>query len=126
MDSGQTGEKVLTRCTGWGVKPRPWQAPCEHWGDESRLLDGGGWGSISDLLGDLSALSSYEDALAEAVYEELEYLVTQKESLLGSPGGCLLCPPGSFGCHHPLAVCLLSIFIPNACPTLTEAAPIKW
>ncbi|XP_045021218.1 antigen WC1.1 [Bubalus bubalis] len=31
------------------------------------------------------ALSSYEDALAEAVYEELDYLVTQKESLLGSP-----------------------------------------
>ncbi|XP_059743237.1 antigen WC1.1 isoform X2 [Bos taurus] len=32
------------------------------------------------------ALSSYEDALAEAVYEELDYLVTQKEGLLGSPG----------------------------------------
>nr|XP_025138505.1 antigen WC1.1-like [Bubalus bubalis] len=32
------------------------------------------------------ALSSYEDALAEAVYEELGYLVTQKEGLLGSPG----------------------------------------
>ncbi|XDA75067.1 hypothetical protein R6Z07F_005291 [Ovis aries] len=31
------------------------------------------------------ALSSYEDALAEAVYEELDHLVTQ-ESLLGSPG----------------------------------------
>uniref|UniRef100_A0A8C6FUW5 SRCR domain-containing protein n=1 Tax=Moschus moschiferus TaxID=68415 RepID=A0A8C6FUW5_MOSMO len=31
------------------------------------------------------ALSSYEDALAEAVYEELDYLVTQKEGLLGSP-----------------------------------------
>ncbi|XP_043736734.1 antigen WC1.1-like [Cervus elaphus] len=32
------------------------------------------------------ALSSYEDALAEAVYEDLDYLVTQKEGLLGSPG----------------------------------------
>uniref|UniRef100_A0A8C6ECP6 SRCR domain-containing protein n=1 Tax=Moschus moschiferus TaxID=68415 RepID=A0A8C6ECP6_MOSMO len=32
------------------------------------------------------AFSSYEDALAEAVYEELDYLVTQKEGLLGSPG----------------------------------------
>ncbi|XP_061274005.1 antigen WC1.1-like [Bos javanicus] len=32
------------------------------------------------------ALSSYEDAFAEAVYEELDYLVTQKEGLLGSPG----------------------------------------
>ena len=105
---------------------RSWQPPCEHQGDEGGLAGSGYLGSFSDLLGDLSALSSYEDALAEAVYEELDYLVTQKESLLGSPGGCLLCPPGSFGCHHPLAVCLLSIFIPNACPTLTEAAPIKW
>ncbi|KAI4529046.1 hypothetical protein MG293_020898 [Ovis ammon polii] len=32
-----------------------------------------------------SASSSYEDALAEAVYKELNYLVTQKEGLLGSP-----------------------------------------
>ncbi|XFF78169.1 hypothetical protein AB1E18_004388 [Capra hircus] len=32
------------------------------------------------------ALFSYEDALAEAMYEELDHLVTQKESLLGSPG----------------------------------------
>ena len=108
MDSGQTGEKVLTRCTGWEVKPRPWQAPCEHWGDEGGLLDGSVLGSISDLLGDLSALSSYEDVLAEAVYEELDYLVTQKEGLLGSPGGCLFCPPGTFGCHHPLAVWVFS------------------
>ena len=36
------------------------------------LLDRGVSGGISDLLGDLSALSSYEDALAEAMYEELE------------------------------------------------------
>ncbi|KAI4586290.1 hypothetical protein MJG53_004077 [Ovis ammon polii x Ovis aries] len=47
-------------------------------------LDRGIWGSSFDLLGDLSALSSYEDALAEAVYEELDYLLTQKEGL-GSP-----------------------------------------
>uniref|UniRef100_A0A8C6EF83 SRCR domain-containing protein n=1 Tax=Moschus moschiferus TaxID=68415 RepID=A0A8C6EF83_MOSMO len=31
------------------------------------------------------AFSSYEDALAEAVYEELDYLVTRKEGLLDSP-----------------------------------------
>ena len=69
-------------------------------------LDRGIWGSFSDLLGDLSALSSYEDALAEAVYEELDYLLTQKEGL-GSPGECL-CPPGISGCHHPLAVHIFS------------------
>ncbi|XP_057575717.1 antigen WC1.1-like [Hippopotamus amphibius kiboko] len=32
------------------------------------------------------ALSSVEDALAEAVYEELDYLVTAKEDLLGNTG----------------------------------------
>ncbi|XP_068827622.1 scavenger receptor cysteine-rich type 1 protein M130 [Capricornis sumatraensis] len=32
------------------------------------------------------ALSSHEDALAEAVYEELDDFVTRKEGLLGSPG----------------------------------------
>ena len=48
-------------------------------------LDRGIWGSFSDLLGDLSALSSYGDTLAEAVYEELDYLLTQKEGL-GRPG----------------------------------------
>ena len=53
------------------------------------LLDRDVWGGTSDLLGDLSALSSYEDARAEAVYEALAPLVTQKEGLLGSPGGCL-------------------------------------
>ena len=71
-------------------------------------LDRGVCGGFSNLLGDLSALSSYEDVLAEAVYEELDYLVTQKEGLLGSPGGCLFCPPGTFGCHHPLAVWVFS------------------
>ena len=70
-------------------------------------LHRGIWGSFSDLLGDLSALSSYEDALAEAVYEELDYLLTQKEGL-GSPGECLICPAGISGCHHPLAVHIFS------------------
>lgn len=36
-------------------------------------LDRGIWGSFSDLAANFSALSSYEDALAEAVYEELDY-----------------------------------------------------
>ena len=70
-------------------------------------LDRGIWGSFSDLLEDLSALSSYEDTLAEAVYEELDYLLTQKEGL-GSPGECLICPAGISGCHHPLAVHIFS------------------
>ena len=48
------------------------------------LLDQGVWGGFSYLLGNLSALSRYEDALAEAVYEELDYLVTPKEGL-GQP-----------------------------------------
>ena len=73
-------------------------------------LDRGIWGSFSDLMEDLSALSSYEDALAEAVYEELDYLLTQKEGL-GSPGECLcllswdlwLSPPT--GCAHLLSIC---------------------
>ena len=55
------------------------------------LLDQGVWGSFSYLLGNLSALSRYEDALAEAVYEELNYLETPKEGL-GSPGECLCLP----------------------------------
>ena len=83
-------------------------------------LDRGIWGSFSDLLGDLSALSSYEDALAEAVYEELDYLLTQKEGL-GSPGECLCLPSWDLwlspptGCAHLLSIC----------PRLTETAPPK-
>ena len=77
------------------------------------LLDWGVWGGICDLLGDLSALSSYEDALAEAVYEELDYLVTWKEGLLGSPGGCL-CLSETSACHLPLAV---NIFSASTDPT---------
>ena len=77
-------------------------------------LDRGIWGSFSDLLGGLSALSSYGDALAEAVYEELDYLLTQKEGL-GSPGECL-CPPGISGCHHPLAVHISASTNPMCAP----------
>ena len=104
---------------------RSWQPPCEHQGDEGGLAGSGYLGSFSDLLGDLSALSSYGDALAEAVYEELDYLLTQKEGL-GSPGECLcllswdlwLSPPT--GCAHLLSICR-----PHVCPRLTETAPPK-
>ena len=90
-------------------------------------LDWGVWGGFSDLLGDISALSSYEDALAEAVYEELDYLVTQKEGLLGSPGKCLCLPSWDLWLLPPTGcVGLLSVFRPHACPRLTEAAPPKW
>jgi hypothetical protein len=90
-------------------------------------LDRGVCGGFSNLLGDLSALSSYEDALAEAVYEELDYLVTQKEGLLGSPGGCLCLLSWDLWLS-PLTDCvgLLNVFRPNVCPTITEAAPTKW
>ena len=78
-------------------------------------LDWGVWGGFSDLLGDLSALSSYEDALAEAEYEELDYLVTQKEGLLDIPGGCL-CLPSWDVWLSPLIgrVHLLSVLSPHA------------
>ena len=104
---------------------RFWQPPCEHQGDEGGLAGLGYLGSFSDLLGDLSALSSYEDALAEAVYEELDYLLTQKEGL-GSPGECLCLPSWDLwlspptGCAHLLSICR-----PHVCPRLTETAPPK-
>ena len=71
-------------------------------------LDWGVWGGTSDLVGDLSALSSHEDAFAEAVYEELDYLVTQKEGLLGSPGGCLCLPSWDLWLSPPLGVHIFS------------------
>ena len=86
-------------------------------------LDWGIWGSFSDLLADLSASSSYEDALAEAVYEELDYLLTQKEGL-GSPGEFLCLPSWDLwlspppGCAHLLSICR-----PHVCPRLTEMTP---
>ena len=104
---------------------RSWQPPCEHQGDEGGLAGSGYLGSFSDLLGDLSALSSYGDALAEAVYEELDYLLTQKEGL-GSPGECLCLPSWDLwlspptGCAHLLSICR-----PHVCPRLTEMAPPK-
>ena len=104
---------------------RSWQPPCEDQGDEGGLAGLGCLGSFSDLLGDLSALSSYEDALAEAVYEELDYLLTQKEGL-GSPGECLCLPSWDLwlspptGCAHLLSICR-----PHVCPRLTETAPPK-
>ena len=88
-------------------------------------LDWGICGSFSDLLEDLSALSSYEDALAEAVYEELDCLLTQKEGL-GRPGECLCLPSWDLwlspptGCAHLLSICR-----PHVCPRLTETAPPK-
>ena len=42
--------------------------------------------AISHLLVVCSALSSFEDALGEAVYEEIDHLVTMKEDLLGGTG----------------------------------------
>ncbi|KAB0397250.1 hypothetical protein E2I00_015142, partial [Balaenoptera physalus] len=45
------------------------------------------WDPLPHLGGpSLPAVSGFEDALAEAMYEELDYLVTPKEDLLGRPG----------------------------------------
>ena len=83
--------------------------------------------AISDLLVVFSAVSGFEDALAEAMYEELDYLVTPKEDLLGRPGGYLcLVLLGPLAVSPPLAVShLLSNYRPHICPRLTEAAPPK-
>ena len=79
------------------------------------MLDRRVWGSISDLLGHLSAFSSYEDALAEAVYEELDYLVTQKEGLLDIAGGCLCLPSWDLWLSPLIGrVHLLSVLSPHA------------
>lgn len=52
----------------------------------SLLVQGWTQGAVSHLLVVCSALSSFEDVLDEAVYEEIDYLVTTKEDLLGSTG----------------------------------------
>ena len=78
-------------------------------------LDRGVWGGFSDLLGNLSALSSHEDALAEAVYEELDDFVTRKEGLLGSPGSCLSLPSWDLWLSPLIGrVHLLSVLSPHA------------
>ena len=81
-------------------------------------------GAISDLLEVCSALSSFEDALDQAVYEEIDYLVTpKKEDLLSSPGEFPCLDLGistsqlSAGCEPGL----LSICRPHIYPKLTEA-----
>ena len=101
--SGDTGWACWTGVSGWHL----WSAR-----GSLSLLDQGVWGSISDLLGDLSALSSYEDALAEAMYEELDHLVTQKESLLGSPGGCLCLPFWDLRCTFIVSLCVTKVSVP--------------
>ena len=78
-------------------------------------------GSFSDLLGDVSALSSYEDALAEAVYEELDYLLTQKEGL-GRPGECLCLPSWDLWLSLPTGYAHLSICKPPVCPGSSKEA----
>ena len=85
------------------------------------LLGQGIWGSFSDLLGDLSALSSYEDTLAEAVYEELDYLLTQKEGL-GSPGECLCLSSWDLWLSPPTGCAHLSIYKPHVCPGSSKEA----
>lgn len=99
---------------------------CEHWGERLACWFRDELGAISHLLVVCSALPSFEDVLDEAVYEEIDYLVTTKEDLLGSTG---VYP--CFALLDPLvvsspAVCgsrLLRICRPHIYPRLTEAAP---
>ena len=103
---------------------RSWQPPCERQGMKVGWPDRGIWGSSFDLLDDLSALSSYEDALAEAVYEELDYLLTQKEGL-GSPGECLCLPPGSLVASTPW-LCTSSQHLQTPCvPQVNRDSPSR-
>ena len=57
----------------------------------------------------------------------LDDLVTWKEGLLGSPGGCLCLPSSDFWLSPPTGcTCLLNISRLHSCPRLTEVAPSKW
>ena len=127
VDSGQTGEKVPKQYMEWETMPR-FRQPCVSTGE----MKGGpaGLGCLGQHLwpaGHLSALSSYEDALVEAMYEELDDLVTRQEGLLGRPGGCLCLPSSDFWLLPPTGCTrLLSIRRLHSCPRLTEVAPSKW
>ena len=80
-------------------------------------------GALSYLLVVCSALSSFEDALDEAMYEEIDYLVTpKKENLLSSSGKCpCLALLGLLLLSHPLAVS--QVFSASADHTYTPGSP---
>lgn len=77
--------------------------------------------AISHLRVVCSALSSFEDALNEAVYEEIDHLVTMKEDLLSSTDVYPLpCPPRTSGCQpslsasHVLSECADAVCTPDS------------